>query len=130
MQASHRLKLYQILYRPDTFWSNTTITRLAHYLGVTPEDIKAPAPSPFLRMEWCNGRPQDFIHDHFQGLVTEELKGKRLTPTEYNEWLGALVGCSGRTIYNFQNGTANPSQDLVLKIARHFNRPVSEFYRT
>jgi DNA-binding XRE family transcriptional regulator len=124
------LKMYKILCQPWVYWSRSTIDRIALYLQVMPEDIKrTDKPKVTVKIERAIKRPQDFNHDVFQELANEWAKGKRLTVTEYNDYLGNAIGCSAKTIYNLRNGTANPSNFLVDAMSRYFNRPVHLFYR-
>lgn len=126
---TYGIKMYMILHRPTTYWSEQTVERLAKFLEVEPESLKVSPPSLHHKIEWCNKRPQDFLHDLFQTLAGDESKGKRLNTKEFNAWLGQIVNCSARTIYNLRNGTANPSQMLVQSIANHYHRPLADFYR-
>ena len=134
MGKAYGIQLWKMLFRPTTYWSQYSINQLSTMLGVLPDELVRSikprlAAGPVLRQTQSLQRPQDFIHDVFQALVTSEMQGKRLDKNEYFDWLGTFLDCSGKTISNVYNGSANPGSTLVSGLARHFNQPLHTFYR-
>lgn len=130
VQVGYGIKMWKILHTPHLYWGDASIRTLSDYLGVMPKDIILERKlAPVILHSAKKNRPQDFIHDVLQLKIMDSMKGKRLSNSEYNEWLSRIIECSPRTIYNLRNGTANPSNILVGNLARHFGMSEDSFYR-
>lgn len=56
------------------------------------------------------------------------LKKLRTEKKESQEELGIAVGVSKMAVSLYEAGARTPSDDVKIKIARHFNKPVGEIF--